>query len=224
MRVRRKHWILMLLCGVGNLLAGAGTVQARTRLENICTVAGQNEHRLIGLGLVIGLKGTGDSKNLPTIRAMAAALRLMFNPVENATELKDLNNVALVMIEATIPAQGTRKGQKLDCHVSAIGGAKSLRGGRLMNSPLSSQLIDDERVMGLASGALAIEDATTPTSAKITGGGSGGTVAVLGKRGALPAVERVTARYAAETGHTPIVLSGTSKGAADFGSLTLLYA
>ena len=60
--------------------------------------------------------------------------------------------------------------------------------------------------------------------AKITGGGSGGTVAVLGRRGALPAVERVTARYAAETGHTPIVLSGTSKGAADFGSLTLLYA
>ena len=172
MQTKRRTWTLtlMLLCGLANLFLGSEPAWARTRLENICTVAGQNEQRLIGLGLVVGLKGTGDSKNLPTVRAMAAALRLMFNPVENATELKDLNNVALVLIEATVPAQGTRKGQKLDCHVSAIGGSKSLRGGRLMNSPLSSQLIDDERVMGLASGALTIEDAQTPTSATITGG------------------------------------------------------
>jgi hypothetical protein len=30
------------------------------RLENICTISGQQEQRLIGLGLVTGLKGTGD--------------------------------------------------------------------------------------------------------------------------------------------------------------------
>lgn len=162
----RQLWIVATLFAC----LAHGTVFARTRLENICTVAGQEEQTLAGLGLVVGLKGTGDSKNLPTIRAMAAALRLMYNPVTGAEELKDMNNVALVMIEAKVPAHGVRRGQKLDCHVSAIGGAKSLRGGRLLLSPLGSQLIDDERVMGLASGGLALEDAQTPTTARISGG------------------------------------------------------
>lgn len=60
--------------------------------------------------------------------------------------------------------------------------------------------------------------------AKITGGGSGGTVAVLGRSGARSAVERVAARYAQETGHTPFILEGTSVGAAGFGDGALLYA
>jgi len=162
---RRTLLLALLLVGVGTR-----PLEARTRLENICTVAGQEEQKIVGLGLVVGLKGTGDSKNLPTIRAVAAALRLMYNPVTGADELKDLNNVALVMIEATIPSHGIRRGQKLDCFVSAVGGAKSLRGGRLVSTPLSSQLIDDERVMGLASGAVSIEDTQTPTAGKITNG------------------------------------------------------
>lgn len=159
-----------LLAALWLAVVANGPAHARTRLENICTVAGQEEQKIVGLGLVVGLKGTGDSKNLPTIRAVAAALRLMYNPVTGPDELKDLNNVALVMIEATVPSHGIRRGQKLDCYVSAVGGAKSLRGGRLVSTPLSSQLIDDERVMGLASGAVAIEDAQTPTAGKITGG------------------------------------------------------
>ena len=60
--------------------------------------------------------------------------------------------------------------------------------------------------------------------AKITGGGSGGTVAVLGRRGVGDVVTRVAARYSHETGHTPILLAGTSVGAAGFGHATLLYA
>lgn len=59
--------------------------------------------------------------------------------------------------------------------------------------------------------------------AKITGGGSGGTVAVLGRQGAFAAVERVAARYSAETGHAPIILSGTSVGTAGFGAGALQY-
>ena len=57
--------------------------------------------------------------------------------------------------------------------------------------------------------------------AKITGGGSGGTVAVLGDAGAGPAVEAVAARYAERTGHQPYVFSGSSIGAPAFGHLTL---
>jgi L-arabinokinase len=57
--------------------------------------------------------------------------------------------------------------------------------------------------------------------AKITGGGSGGTVAVLGRRGAEGAVAEVARRYAEETGHVPHVFGGSSPGAASFGHLRL---
>jgi galactokinase len=57
--------------------------------------------------------------------------------------------------------------------------------------------------------------------AKITGGGSGGTVAVLGHRSAKPSIEDIVENYARQTGHNPIVMSGTSPGAAVFGNLIL---
>jgi len=57
--------------------------------------------------------------------------------------------------------------------------------------------------------------------AKITGGGSGGTVAVLGRPDALEAVEAVADRYAEHTGHRPHIFSGSSPGAAAFGHLRL---
>ena len=57
--------------------------------------------------------------------------------------------------------------------------------------------------------------------AKITGGGSGGTVAVLGRNDAGAAVESVARQYARETGHHPYVFSGSSHGSAAAGCLRL---
>ncbi len=57
--------------------------------------------------------------------------------------------------------------------------------------------------------------------AKITGGGSGGTVAVLGRPEADAVVHEIAERYAQATGHRPHVFSGSSPGAADFGCLRL---
>ncbi len=57
--------------------------------------------------------------------------------------------------------------------------------------------------------------------AKITGGGSGGTVAVLGRRDAAEAVRRVAAKYAERTGYAPFLFSGSSPGACAFGVLRL---
>ena len=57
--------------------------------------------------------------------------------------------------------------------------------------------------------------------AKITGGGCGGTVCVLGRADAEPAVREVARRYAAATGTAPYVFKGTSPGAAAFGVLRL---
>lgn len=57
--------------------------------------------------------------------------------------------------------------------------------------------------------------------AKITGGGSGGTVAVLGRKGSDEAIHRVAEKYAAETGFRPHIFTGSSPGSAAFGYLHL---
>jgi L-arabinokinase len=55
--------------------------------------------------------------------------------------------------------------------------------------------------------------------ARVTGGGSGGTVAILGRADSASAIARVRSRYRNATGYDPLVFSGTSNGAAGFGSL-----
>jgi galactokinase len=57
--------------------------------------------------------------------------------------------------------------------------------------------------------------------AKITGGGSGGTVAVLGQSDAVGDVVALAERYANETGYQPGIFSGSSPGSAAFGNLRL---
>ncbi len=56
--------------------------------------------------------------------------------------------------------------------------------------------------------------------AKITGGGSGGTVAILGRSDAEPAVRALAARYAEETGRRAEVFSGSGPGMAERGVLS----
>jgi L-arabinokinase len=53
--------------------------------------------------------------------------------------------------------------------------------------------------------------------ARITGGGSGGTVAVLGRRDARQAVDRVARKYADVTRYRPYIFEGSSPGVARFG-------
>ncbi|KAL3147999.1 hypothetical protein ABBQ38_014294 [Trebouxia sp. C0009 RCD-2024] len=59
--------------------------------------------------------------------------------------------------------------------------------------------------------------------AKITGGGSGGSVCILGAATAEAeqAVQRIVSRYAEETGFVPYEFRGTSMGASRFGHLRL---
>jgi len=57
--------------------------------------------------------------------------------------------------------------------------------------------------------------------AKITGGGSGGTVAVLGKHNAGNIIEEIIHRYTNEMGHRSYLFSGSSMGAKEFGSVLL---
>jgi len=57
--------------------------------------------------------------------------------------------------------------------------------------------------------------------AKITGGGSGGTVAVLAAAGAGERVQSIARQYERETGRTAYVFEGTSPGAAQVGAVRL---
>ena len=57
--------------------------------------------------------------------------------------------------------------------------------------------------------------------AKITGGGSGGTVAVMGRKNAGREIEKIVDEYEKRTNYRPYVFSGSSMGAADFGHLVL---
>lgn len=57
--------------------------------------------------------------------------------------------------------------------------------------------------------------------AKITGGGSGGTVAVLARRGRAPSIQAVAQEYAARTGRRPYLFSRSSPGAARFGTFAI---
>ncbi|MET0645938.1 MAG: galactokinase family protein [Pyrinomonadaceae bacterium] len=81
-----------------------------------------------------------------------------------------------------------------------------------LGSPGTDELVRLVREAGVESGLC---------GAKITGGGSGGTVAVLGRKGARRGVEAVTKEYERRTGHAPLIMSGSSPGAAAFGHLVV---
>lgn len=170
---RRSQFVLLL--GLSGLLLflSAQSAFGQLRLRDVCRVKGQEENTLHGLGIVVGLKGTGDGDSRPTTRALGQMLGLMGNPISKdksgqdaLAELKDAKNVALVFVSATVPAAGVAEGTRLDCQVSAIS-AKSLEGGRLMLTRLLGPTPGDPTTYGMADGRLHVDDPARPTAARI---------------------------------------------------------
>lgn len=147
------------------------------RIKDICRLKGQEENTLQGLGLVVGLKGTGDGGDIkPMIRALSRVMQNMGGQVASdiqgrllEKEMANAKNVALVFVEVTVPPSGAQPGDKLSCKVSAIG-AKSLEGGNLMLTHLLGPRADRPVVYGLASGPIVIDSAKVPTSGKVVDG------------------------------------------------------
>jgi flagellar P-ring protein precursor FlgI len=144
-------------------MLAAASANAQIHLRDICRLKGQEENTLTGLGLVVGLKGTGDGDSKPTQRALAQMMRMHGNPLSQGPansdaidELKNAKNVALVWVTATVPPEGRRQGDAIDCHVSAISAA-SLAGGTLLPTPLLGPAGSD-RVFAFAQGLLHLED------------------------------------------------------------------
>lgn len=164
--------LTIIVLAVAALIVAGRPAEAAVRLKDVARVKGQETNSLQGLGLVVGLKGTGDGgKYIPTIRSLATMMQYMRSPaLGGAEELKDATNVALVLVTATVPAGGARQGDQLDCQVSSIGAAKSLAGGRLFLAALQGPDIDNPKIYAFAEGLLKLDDVQTPTVARIFGG------------------------------------------------------
>jgi flagellar P-ring protein precursor FlgI len=139
------------------------------RIADITRLDGQRENVLTGVGLVFGLKGTGDGGDyMPAIRPLAEMLS-RFSNAASLSELSNAKNVAVVSITARVPATGARQGDRIDLHVTSIGKSSSLKGGRLFVSPMTGP-IPGGGIYALAEGPLITEDSSSPTVATVRGG------------------------------------------------------
>ncbi len=134
---------------IASLIASAGPVRA-ARIKDLTLVEGGRDNQLVGYGLVVGLAGKGDSKLSYTVQSIANALQRHGVNVPANTIKSD--NVAAVMITADIQAFA-KPGSRIDVTISAIGDAKTIQGGTLLQTPL---LGADEAVYAVAQGPLAI--------------------------------------------------------------------
>ena len=136
----------------------------KVRIKDLATVEGVRSNPLIGYGLVVGLKGTGDGTQAEfTVQSLAnTLLRAGVSVPQSAIRVK---NVAAVMVTVELPPF-VRPGQRLDVQVASIGDAKSLQGGNLLMTPLIGP---DGKTYAVAQGAVSIGGA-------FLGGGGGNSV------------------------------------------------
>lgn len=132
------------------LSLSAALPAAASRIKDIASIKGVRDNQLLGYGLVVGLKGTGDSKREFTGMSMTQMLRQM--GVDVKTEITESKNVAAVVVTANLPPFA-RVGSKIDVIVNSIGDAKSLQGGTLIMSPLRG---GDKAVYVVAQGPLSV--------------------------------------------------------------------
>jgi flagellar P-ring protein precursor FlgI len=115
-------------------LVGSAAPVGAERIKDMGAFQGLRSNQLTGYGIVVGLAGTGDdSLDYATLGLKGAISRFGLSlPAGAAPALK---NTAAVMVTAELPPFA-KPGQRLDVTVSAIGKAKSLRGGTLLLMPL----------------------------------------------------------------------------------------
>ena len=145
------------------------TPAGAVKVADITRIGGQRSNVLTGLGLVYGLKGTGDGGSfLPAIRPLAAMLG-KFADTSTIQELGNVQNVALVSVTATLPSNGVRDGDHIDLYVTSLGAAGSLRGGRLFVTPMQGPM-PGSGIFALSEGPVVLEDPSTPTVGVVKGG------------------------------------------------------
>lgn len=146
---RLLSWLVAIAIVAGLQLA-APKAHAE-RIKDIGSFEGLRTNQLIGYGVVVGLAGTGDdSLDYATqgVKGVISRFGLTLPPGVNPA----LKNAAAVLVTAELPAFA-KPGQRLDVTVSALGKAKSLRGGTLVLTPMRGA---DGEIYAMAQGNLAV--------------------------------------------------------------------
>lgn len=109
---------------------------SRVLIRDIAMIEGVRDNPLVGYGIVIGLKGTGDrQQTVFTTQTLANVLQRLGLQIPAASI--QVRNVASVIVTAELPPFA-RPGTTLDVTVSSVGDAKSLEGGVLLLTALHS--------------------------------------------------------------------------------------
>jgi flagellar P-ring protein precursor FlgI len=145
---RRMFLLLCALALFGGLLFSAAT--HASRIKDLCTVQGAQENALSGVGLVVGLAGTGDG-NSDALRRQQRLLERLEIDVDQVSGLNS-DNIAVVVVDALYPPFA-KQGTRLDIRVNALYDCKSLEGGTLLQTMLYG--IDGE-VYAVGQGPLSI--------------------------------------------------------------------
>ncbi len=155
----------------------------RSRIKDVATIEGIRDNQLVGYGLVVGLRGTGDSsQTVFPAQTLVSALQRMGITVpqtgSNSASNMQVKNMAAVFVVATLPPFSS-PGYKVDVTVSSAGDARSIEGGILLITPLYGP---DGQIYAQAQGALVLggymataggntKQMNHPTTARIPGGG-----------------------------------------------------
>ena len=119
------------------------------RIKDIVDIQGIRGNPLTGIGLVIGLTGTGDS-SLPAQRMLVKILKDE-GMVVSTGDLSG-NNIAIVMVTAHLEPFA-RLNSRIDVEVSSFQDAESLQGGTLLSTLLKGL---DGEVYAVAQGAVSL--------------------------------------------------------------------
>lgn len=140
------------IAAAGILAFAAPIAEARSRIKDITDFEGVRDNMLVGYGLVVGLKGTGDKlgSSIFTKESLIGMLsRLGVNTRGAGVSTK---NVAAVMVTGILPPFA-RQGSRVDITVSALGDSTSLLGGTLLVTPMIGA---DGEVYAVGQGQLAV--------------------------------------------------------------------
>jgi flagellar P-ring protein precursor FlgI len=164
----------VLLAMMGVVLAPGAHPAGATTIQDLVRIKGHERNTLIGLGIVVGLDGTGDTSrdSLAAARPYEQLLRNLGNPLDSVEELARADSYALVQVTLEIPATGTRAGDRLDVSVSTLFNATSLQGGELVISPVRLPLpgAADAPPLAFANGPVVI-DGFNPRRGVVRDGG-----------------------------------------------------